>query len=159
LSLEPAPSGPGAVWKLAGFAVLAAGGYWAWKQRAKKNGTLGEQAQLHILRRTAIGVRSELVLLELEGQKLLIGVTPSSMQTLYLLPENASDELAVDAPAPEAVPDGVSERRLARLLESRLGHREETREAVRAPVVALPQEDDSIFEGQASGLRNLGARR
>jgi flagellar protein FliO/FliZ len=158
LSLEPAPSSPGAAWKLGGFAVLAAGGYWAWKQRAKKR-PLGEQAKLHILGRTAIGVRSELVLLELEGQKLLIGVTPSSMQTLYLLPDSSPDELAEAAPAPDALRDAVSERRLANLLEARLSPRQDAREAARAPLVTPSSEDDSIFEGQASGLRNLGARR
>jgi len=156
--LDPAPSSTGIAWKLAGFGILAAGGFWAWKQRAKK-GPRAEQAPLRVLRRTAIGVRSELLLVELEGQRLLIGVTPSSMQTLYLLPDSLPDELAADAPAEDARRDAVSERRLANLLESRLAPREEAREVVRAPMVTPPSDDDSIFEGQASGLRNLGARR
>jgi flagellar biogenesis protein FliO len=150
LMLEPAPASTGAPWKLAAFVVLAAGGFWAWKRRAK-TGPVGEQAELRILRRTTVGVRSELILLELEGQKVLIGVTPSSMQTLYLLPENSEEERA---PAPE------KESRLVTLLDARIAPRAEPREAPSSQtVISAPDEDDSILEGQAASLRSIGARR
>jgi flagellar biogenesis protein FliO len=162
LSLEPAHSSTGAAGKLALFAIVVAGGLWIWKQRAKK-GPKAEEAELRVIRRTTIGVRSELILLELEGQKLLIGVTPSSMQTLYLLPDTSQDEAAASEVAPE--------RRIANLLESRIAPREELRETVRelaresgktklvSAKSSSQDDDDPIFEGQAAGLRALGARK
>ncbi len=158
LALETTPSSPGAAWKLGAFVLIAAGGFWAWKRRAKTSPAT-ELAQLRVIRRTTIGMRSELLLLELDGQRLLIGVTPSSMQTLYLLPDTSHDETSAEAPALELRRDAASERRISNLLESRLAPREETREPARAPSATQAVEDDSIFEGQASGLRNLGARR
>ncbi len=149
LALEPVHPSASAAWKLAVFAALAAGGIWFWKRRGKKV-PQSEQAQLNVLRRTPIGVRSELLLLELEGQRLLIGVTPSSMQTLYLLPDDSSEELASEAP---------SERRISALLEARIAPQEEKRETARASVAVSAPEDDAILEGQATGLRSIGSRR
>jgi flagellar biogenesis protein FliO len=159
LSLEPAPTGTSSAGKVALFAVLLAGGLWVWKQRAKKLPT-ESGGQLRVLRRTTIGVRSELLLLELEGQKLLIGVTPSSMQTLYLLPDTSHDE---------PVSENAPERRIATLLEARIAPREdvqrperqEVRELAKTRATALsqPPKDDSILEGQAAGIRSIGSRR
>jgi flagellar protein FliO/FliZ len=157
LSLEPAPSSSGAAGKLALFAVIAAGGLWVWKRRSKKAAPAKQTSELRVLRRTTIGVRSELLLLELEGQKLLIGVTPSSMQTLYILPDDAREEL---------VGEPASESRIATLLEARIAPRvtvEETRperrDTTRTKVAPPISEDEPDVEGQAAGLRAIGARR
>jgi flagellar biogenesis protein FliO len=150
LTFEPATTGTGSAWKLGIFAVLAAGGLWVWKQRGKKTPGQEQAAQLHVLRRTTIGVRSELLLLELEGQRLLIGVTPSSMQTLYLLPDTSPDESAAEAP---------SERRISALLEARIAPQEERREVAKAPAAISKSDDDATLEGQAAGLRAIGSRR
>ena len=149
LALETPPSGTGAAWKLAAFAVIATAGLWVWKQRSRK--VPGDELpQVQILRRTTIGVRSELVLVELEGQRVLIGVTPSSMQTLYLLPETPAEELA-----PVSMGSDMGRDRIADLLERRIP----ARQVVREPSPAVAVEDDNDCEGQAVGLRALGARR
>jgi flagellar protein FliO/FliZ len=150
LTLDSAPSSSGAGWKLAALALLGAGAFWAWKQRFRR-APADPHAQLRVLRRTTIGVRSELLVLEVEGQKLLIGVTPSSMQTLFLLPDHPVEEPTVETVVPE--------RRIATLLESRIAPREETRAAARAPEVTPPRNDEPDLEGQAAGLRAIGARR
>jgi flagellar protein FliO/FliZ len=163
LSLEPAPpAGTSSAGKIMLFVVLLAGGIWVWTKRAKK-APLDSSAEMRVLRRTTIGVRSELLLVELEGQKLLIGVTPSSMQTLYLLPDSLPEE---------PISEPASERRIATLLEARIAPRDEPRIAPRdesrdlgkprkaaVPTPATSHDDDSMFEGQAASLRSLGSRR
>ncbi|MFO0553006.1 MAG: flagellar biosynthetic protein FliO [Polyangiaceae bacterium] len=50
-----------------------------------------------VLGRTSIGVRSELLVVEVDGQRLLLGVTPSAISTLSLL---SGDALAESLPTP-----------------------------------------------------------
>jgi MYXO-CTERM domain-containing protein len=149
LVLEPAPSSGGTGYKLALVALVGLAGVWAWRQRAKKAPTEATGTQLRVLTRTTVGVRSELLVLELDGQRLLVGVTPSSMQTLYLFPDVAQEEpVVVD----------TRERRIANLLESRIAQRPAPSEPARTPAPPVV-EDDASLEGQAAGLRALGARR
>lgn len=143
LALDAPPASTGAGWKLAAFTVVAVGGVWLWKQKAKRP-VDHAVSQLRVLQRTTIGVRSELLLVEIEGQRMLVGVTPSSMQTLFLFPESPEGELA---PSQEQPVDS----RIAQLLERRIPPRE--------PPPSLPADEDDIFEGQAAGLRALGGRR
>ena len=63
--------------------LLGAIGVWGWKQRSKAV-PAGETPELRILRRTSIGVRSELLVVEMGGQRLLLGVTPNTIQNLYI---------------------------------------------------------------------------
>jgi flagellar protein FliO/FliZ len=152
LSLEPAPTSLGATWKLAVFVALAVGGLWLWRQRSRRPPQKAH-AELRVLRRTTLGVRSEVVLLEVEGQKLLIGVTPSSMQTLYHLPD-ASDEHSAE----ERASASEKESRFMTLLDSRIHSRSEPRDLSSKP--SPPDSgDDSPLEGQAASLRSIGTRR
>ena len=82
-------------WKLGAMGILAAAGFWAYSK--KKNGAAGRVAstpvpQMRILRRTSVGVRSELLLVDLEGQRILLGVTPSNIQSLLIVPDSAMSE-------------------------------------------------------------------
>ncbi len=54
-------------------------------------------SDMAVLRRTSLGMRSELLLVEIEGQRLLLGVTPHGSQTLYVLPDSQGK-----APSPPA---------------------------------------------------------
>jgi flagellar biogenesis protein FliO len=130
LSLEPAPSGSSLGAKFALFALVAAGGIWAYTKRAKK-APLAPSESLTVLRRTTIGVRSELLVVELEGQRMLIGVTPSSMQTLYILPERTDEEVAVEAHAERRV-EAHAERRVEAHAERRVEAHAERRVEARA---------------------------
>ncbi len=89
-------------WKLGAMGILAAAGFWAYSK--KKNGAAGRAPsapvpEMRILRRTSVGVRSELLLVDLEGQRILLGVTPSNIQSLLIVPDSAmSEPVAVEEP-------------------------------------------------------------
>lgn len=90
LSLRPAPSplgtggGAGSLGpQLALAALIGAAGLWAWKRRARRKDAA--YAAPKILARTAVGVRSELLVVEVDGQTMLIGVTPQSIQRIAVL--------------------------------------------------------------------------
>lgn len=85
------------------FAALLLGvvGFFAWKKR----GQAGWQSKIYdlkILGRTPLGMRSELLVVDADGQVLLIGLTPSSIQTLADITRTdaAADKVAEPAPAP-----------------------------------------------------------
>src|SRR5205085_2514422 len=90
--------------QLAIVALIAAGGLWLWKRRAR--GAAPATKPPKILARTSVGVRSELLVVEVEGQTMLIGVTPGSIQRIAVL--SASSEMAAAEPAEsiEPVEDG-----------------------------------------------------
>lgn len=95
--LELADDAPrlGVAWKLGAIVVVGALAAWVWRQRSPVL-----QAQdlpsLRILRRTSIGVRSELLVIEMDGQRLLLGVTPTTIQNLYIAPLAEDERLATD---------------------------------------------------------------
>jgi flagellar biogenesis protein FliO len=150
---EPAPAS-NLGWKLGAMGLLAAAGFWAYTK--KKNALPATQAaipEMRILRRTSVGVRSELLLVDLEGQRILLGVTPSNIQSLLIVPDSAmSDPIPVEEPV--SAQDSVAALRsmpsMAQLMkqldddESRhertdrserapRNDREQPREAVRTP--------------------------
>jgi flagellar biosynthetic protein FliO len=82
--IAPSPTN-GWGYKLALCGIIIAGAVWLLKKRA----LLKPPAQTHamtIVGRTPIGVRNELILVDVDGQKLLLGVTPSSITRLAVLP-------------------------------------------------------------------------
>jgi flagellar biogenesis protein FliO len=93
LTLEPAPASPGLGWKLLALVAAAGGGVWIWKKRA---GRIIDKRipELRILGRTVAGPRCELLLVEIEGQRLLLGVTPQSVQNLYIIAEPPTEDAA-----------------------------------------------------------------
>ena len=56
-------------------------------------------AKIDILARAGIGVRSQLVVVEVEGTRLLVGMTPSAIQTLAVLQTPEDDNVAAEARA------------------------------------------------------------
>ncbi|MFO0592293.1 MAG: flagellar biosynthetic protein FliO [Polyangiaceae bacterium] len=99
LNLRPAPAPfgagqtPGSLMpQLALVALIGAAGLWMWKRRASQR-TEPNRAP-RILARTPVGVRSELLVVEVDGQQMLIGVTPQTIQRIAVL-----SQINVAAPA------------------------------------------------------------
>ncbi|MBX3258168.1 MAG: flagellar biosynthetic protein FliO [Labilithrix sp.] len=84
----------------AGVGVAAAAGLWLKKKRRGHAPTTA--SRIDVLGRTSVGVRSELIVVEVEGTRLLVGMTPSAIQTLAVL--DAVDAPAVEASAPLELP-------------------------------------------------------
>lgn len=94
LNQEAPSSGWG--FKAFAMAVVAGGAYVVWK-RKKTMARPGQDPQvLRVVRRASVGVRSELVVVEVEGKRLFLGVTPNSINTLAVLADE--DEALVTAP-------------------------------------------------------------
>lgn len=117
LALAPEARGIPIGAKLGVVALVAGAGAWAWSRRRQKaRGMPARTHTLEVLARTSIGVRSELIVVDVDGQSLLLGVTPASIQRLAVLPDPAFDAATTpDAPAePE---DELLEPAFARALE------------------------------------------
>lgn len=85
LTLAPANEGMGAGTKI--LLVLAVGAgvaLYLKKKKAEKAGGVAP-TKIDILARAGLGVRSQLVVIEVEGTRLLVGMTPSAIQTLAVL--------------------------------------------------------------------------
>ena len=90
LELAQDPVSNYAAWKLAAaLAVMAAGAY-ALKKHNDKNRPTETIRSLQVLKKLSIGVRTELIVVDVDGQRLLLGVTPSSIQTLASLPRSGA---------------------------------------------------------------------
>jgi flagellar biogenesis protein FliO len=116
-------------------ALLAGGGFWAWKRRnATPARALGSTAPLRVVGRLALGGRGEAVVIEIEGRKMLLGVTPHTVQHLA--------DLGDESPAPAlemiegrpAFADMLRAARAAKAVELR-----ERGEAVRPEVDERPK--------------------
>jgi flagellar biogenesis protein FliO len=84
LTLAPEEEGTPAVYKLL-VAVLILAGAAVWMKTKWKVRTPALRRRIDVLGRTSLGVRSELLVVEVEGTRLLVGTTPSSIQTLAIL--------------------------------------------------------------------------
>lgn len=142
-------------WKLG--AVLLIGGLCAWAAKtrpARRPG--GDVPSLRILGRTSIGVRSELVVVEVDGQRLLLGVTPSTIQNLYIAPLVDDSEVPAREPA-EIAPAPRLDR------PARDAARKDP--TLRPSAAALASPDTlhrhraDVVEGQALGIRAMVERR
>ena len=85
MELQPEPPVSRLGFKLAAGLVVVGGGLWAWKRR--RAAPAAKRRSLTITARKAIGVRSELLVVEIDGHSLLLGVTPGSIQRLAVLPD------------------------------------------------------------------------
>ena len=89
LSLARVNHGPVDSWKfLAGFAGLAAA-LWYWKRRVP-SASASPAPELQVVRRATLGNRGEVVVIDVAGQRMLLGVTPTSVQMLTMLDEPAA---------------------------------------------------------------------
>lgn len=66
-------------------------------------GSSGHGVPLRLLARQSLGGRSSIVVLQVEKERLVLGITPNSIQTLATLPE-AENELPSQAPQAPPVP-------------------------------------------------------
>lgn len=88
---------------LAGGVVIVAAGVWLKKKQGLslgKGAKKKKKSAIDVLGRTSVGVRNELLVVEAEGTRLLIGMTGSSMQTLAVLqtPEGVIGEESPELP-------------------------------------------------------------
>lgn len=86
---------------LAGVGVAAAAGLWLKKKRGAKNGST-VATKIDVVGRTSLGMRSELLVVDVDGTRLLVGMTPSAIQTLAILDSpglGSVEALAEDLPA------------------------------------------------------------
>jgi flagellar biogenesis protein FliO len=94
LALAPASEGLGVGYKL--LAIVAIGGAVALYLKKKRGAKIAASApsKIDILSRASIGVRSQLVVVEVEGTRLLVGMTPNTIQTLAVLQTPEDDGVA-----------------------------------------------------------------
>ena len=113
-------SGGGSLWKLGAFAAIIAAA--AWYMR-KKRGALAKAAgptrAIQVISRASVGVRTELVMVEVDGMTLLLGVTPASVSRLAILGagEIATAKEEATAPEEDAEPIAAIPERFGALLE------------------------------------------
>ncbi len=103
LETAPAQSGSSAWMKIGLCGLVAAGAFLLY--RRKRGVPVAAGPSLRVAARTAIGVRSELIVVDVDGQRLLLGVTPSSVRTLSILtgePASATASGEVDEPVTPA---------------------------------------------------------
>jgi flagellar biogenesis protein FliO len=95
LSLAPSHEGLGLGYKVLAFAVVAGG--LVLYARKKRGGRLldAPKSRIDILARSGLGVRSEVVVLEVDGTRLLVGMTPNAIQTLAVLDASAAENREV----------------------------------------------------------------
>jgi flagellar biogenesis protein FliO len=143
LELVREPEHASTGWKLvAGLVVIGAAVVYFRKRRGAK-GT--KDTQLTIVRRTTVGLRSELLVVNVEGQRFLLGVTPHSIQSIAIL----------DGEAPALVGDTLADR-FAGMLDT-AERRAHARPSPERSIPALPEADDEAE--QALGLRAIGRGR
>jgi flagellar biogenesis protein FliO len=185
LELAQDPASNYAAWKLVGALAAMAAGAFAFKKYNEKNRPAETIRSLQVLKKLSIGVRTELIVVDVDGQRLLLGVTPSSIQTLASLPdpepidqpeEIAAPEQTASRFAPTYRPTEIGERsqqlgeRLAALVnrsrvdsekpaelrpDLRVTARPQRRATTKKPSVA-PASGAEALEGQARGLTKIG---
>ncbi len=84
-----------------GAALLAAGAL-VWKKRKSLSAKQAPGTPVRVLGKTSMGLRGELALVEVGGMRLLVGVTPSSMQTLAVLPDDYAESAVAEGEATQA---------------------------------------------------------
>jgi flagellar protein FliO/FliZ len=144
LATAPQESGT-SVWTKLGLCGLVFAGAAAFYLRKRApGGPVGPT--IKVAARTSIGVRSEILLVDVDGHRLLLGVTPSSVRTLSVLPiepmlSETAEVQAPAGPASQPVPVTVGssfERLLARAQE---------------------EAEEPAIEGQVAVLRRLRPKR
>lgn len=101
---------PSSGWGFKAFAaaVVAGGAIVVWKRKKTMARPGREPQALRVVRRASVGVRSELVVVEVEGKRLFLGVTPNAINTLAVLADedealaSAHDEIDVAEDTEEA---------------------------------------------------------
>jgi flagellar biogenesis protein FliO len=171
LEMAPAESGT-SVWTKLGLSALVIAGAAAFYLKKRQPAPASKAPAIRIAARASIGVRSEILLVDVDGHRLVLGVTPSSVRTLSVLPadaEAAAEEASLAARFNESSIGSSFDRLLARTREEDLA--ETLRETVlprkppaaprstsRASVPSLaeePGEKNRAVEGQVLSLARL----
>lgn len=151
-------------WKLGLIALGLGGGFWFWKRRAPKGAA--PAPRIRIVARQSVGVRSEILIVEIEGDRLLLGVTPQSIARIGDLPPEGFRELDREPArdlgfeAPDARRDERDERDARggeRDVALRTGVSAYAREQSRE-VPASRDERDVRASGAPSQRRDMSAR-
>jgi flagellar protein FliO/FliZ len=100
LELAPEPQHGATTWKVAFVLALVGGAALYLRRRAAP--IRRRDAELTIVRRAPLGLRSEIVVVNVEGQRLLLGVTPHSIQSLAILDSDEPQARVAEAPAGES---------------------------------------------------------
>lgn len=135
-------------WKVVAVAALIGALIYGLRRRSLTRPT---NTDLVIVRRASVGFRSELLVVNVDGQRLLLGVTPQSIHTLALL-DNADDLTSAASSASDEPPT----------LGSRVGSMLDAIEEVRASDSSTKTSStptDNEIPGQARGLMSLRRRR
>lgn len=107
LSLAPTDQPSHVGYKLFAFVVVVLGaGVWLRRKRGRALAT--PKARVDVLGRTSVGVRSELVVIEVDRTRLLVGVTPGTIQTLAVLDPAEPVEVAASTAELAAEPAEVA---------------------------------------------------
>jgi flagellar protein FliO/FliZ len=151
IALAPDSSDSGLGWKIVAFLALVGGGAYYLRKRFRPAG-VADDGRLTIVRRASIGIRSELLVVNVEGQRLLIGVTPNSIQSLAILDADEPEQLRAADPRPSPGATTVGERFAAMLQAA------DARPSATTRADAPTAEDEDDMAGQARGLMALRRR-
>lgn len=106
-------SGGGSLWKLGAFAAVIAGAaYWMRRKRGALGKAAGPARTIQVLSRASVGVRTELVMVEVDGVTLLLGVTPASVSRLAILSAGEIEAAKDEQPEEESAEDKPVDRRI-----------------------------------------------
>lgn len=126
LTLAPESSSSGVGWKLAFVAAAVGLGVWGMRKRNAQKRSAPKHA-IDIVSRKALGVRSELLVVTIDDQTFLLGVTPTSIGMLTTLTDPAGSEEAEprseareeEEPAPRAANASGALQSIATLFANR----------------------------------------
>ena len=104
LSLAPSHEGLGLGYKVLAFAVVAGGLVLYARKKRGGRGLDAPKSRIDIIARSGLGVRSEVVVLEVDGTRLLVGMTPNAIQTLAVLDASAVENREVAEEEEEIAP-------------------------------------------------------
>jgi flagellar protein FliO/FliZ len=135
-------------WKLVALMLVIGAVVYGLRRRTAPRPT---STDLVIARRASLGLRSELIVVNVDGQRLLLGVTPHSIHTLAVL--DSADESPSPVSAATAEPFARESP-----LEAMLDSTEDVRPNDR-PVKRSARPKDDQIPGQARGLASLRRRR
>jgi len=158
---------PGGGWKiLAGFGGLGLA-LFLWKRRAPAS-TLSLGCEIQVVNRTSIGGKCELIVVDVGGQRMLLGATSGSVQYLAAIdgPEAPAAGAADKTAGFESMFAAARSRTREKGAEARPREMaaERPRDASRSPLNPQPRSEaparrSSAPEGQVAGLLALGVLR
>lgn len=159
---------PSGGWKiLVGFGGLGLA-LFLWKRRVPVS-TLSLGCEIQVVNRTSIGGKCELIVVDVGGQRMLLGATSGSVQ--YLAAIDGPEPASAGAPDKTAGFESMFAAARSRTRERGIEHRpremaaERPRDASRSPLnpppvrTEAPARRSSAPEGQVAGLLALGVLR